>query len=95
MINGFAMNLQIGKMYVVPWLEWGFTSSDEEIKQDHRVVLEAGSFVVLLGIKKLPDGATNKQIRYDLVLLSSDSEIINCVQYAQQLPFWNLAENNL
>lgn len=79
--------LQIGKMYVVPWPEWGFTSSDEEIK------LEEGSFVVLLGIKKLPDSATHKQIRYDLVLLSSDSEIINCVQYAQQLPFWNLANS--
>lgn len=78
--------MQIGKMYVVPWPEWGFTSSDEEIK------LEEGSFVVLLGIKKLPDGVTNKQIRYDLVLLSSNSEVINCVLYAQQLPFWNLAE---
>ena len=81
--------LQIGKMYIVPWPEWGFTSSDEEIK------LEEGSFVVLLGIKKLPDGATNKEIRYDLVLLSSSSEIINCVQYAQQLPCWKLTENNL
>ena len=77
--------MQIGKMYIVPWPEWGFTSSDEEIK------LAEGSFVVLLGIKKLPDGATNKEIRYDLVLLSSSSEIINCVQYAQQLPCWKLA----